>query len=613
MSEQRDRKIKIVSLTNYLIELYNPWKSIALMLLASGIAGLIGGFIIGHSAWAALEGIFAGLFFLALPGIATAYLTMWATRALKKELILRRSAYLAFFSTLILSVIYAVGSVIGSLSVKSLFDLLIFGYALIFAIRTFVLMITRPYSMAQAIPLSLIHTAAGFIVIAFSSSLAVLLPTIPFVTVTATLLLMKFAIALGALLIGTALFIVLINAPMKRNFGLSTFELAGVFLAHWFDQSSAIEEVLKSMSEKVNTLVGIVAFRTKRGIKALFIIPYLHPGPFGEVGGGRMTRIFTQTLEKESGGMAFIPHGIATHDLNPVSSDTIYDVAEQIVGGVGSLKWHEGASKSMRAQKGVSKILGQKFGDSIFMASTFSPQATEDIDFSIGLAVINQLKKDHANVIYADCHNCHQKGDHAILSGDPVVFDLLDATSVLSTKLKREKTSPVRMGVAKDAMADFSLEEGVGPTGLRVAAVEAGRQRTAYVIFDANNMMAGLREDIIAAVKKEGFDEVEVMTTDSHCVNSIRGVENPLGMHIDKRTLVRRAAATAKKALEDIEGAEVGTKMIRVDDVEVMGAQKSAELVSTINSMIAMMKIMSPIIFFLAIVASLLGVMFVPW
>jgi predicted neutral ceramidase superfamily lipid hydrolase len=50
-----------------------------------------------------------------------------------------------------------------------------------------------------------------------------------------------------------------------------------------------------------------------------------------------------------------------------------------------------------------------------------------------------------------------------------------------------------------------------------------------------------------------------------------------------------------------------------VRGIDVLGSQKSIELVSTINSMIAMMKIATPLVFMSALFVALLGVLFIPW
>jgi len=605
MKEVKDRKMKVVSLTNYLIDLHSAKKSIALILLMSVVVGALNNALSGGLGMANLtEGVFLGLYFIALPALLAGYFTSVFSGPTEKRLNYRRSFYLAFFNSLILSVLYLIGAVMPN-RLYGLMDILIFGYVLTFIIRSFVLKITYPYSVFQAIALGSFQSILGYLAILGVGAL------IPGVVVSLPLLIVKVILPLIIFALGIALFILLINAPMKRNFGINTIEVAAAFLENWFDQSTTIEDVLKKIGEKADTLVGLIAFRAKKKVKSLFVIPYVHPGPFGEVGGGKLTRILMERLE--DGMKLFIPHGTATHDLNPTNTASLVLIANEIKKNLGDIEYHNTASHSVRAQKGVAKLIGQKFGNSLFMASTFSPEATEDIDFSIGLAAMNQVKPVYDNVIYADCHNCHRPGDHAVYSGNPVVFELLDAVKKLDSRLDKEKDYKIKMGLGIDPMKDYSYIDGVGPTGLRVAVIETNGQKTAYVIFDANNIVAGLREKIIGELKALGADEVEVMTTDSHCVNSVRGVENPLGMKIRRDILMRRAMKTYKLALDNLEPVEVGTRMIKVRGIDVFGPQRSIELVSTINTMIAMMKIVAPLIFILSLALSLLAVFFVGW
>ena len=605
MKEVKDRKMNVVGLTNYLIDLHSARRSIALIVVMSVIVGAFNNALSGGLGAVNLaDGAFMGLYFIALPALLAGYFTGFLSDPTLKRLNYRRSFYLAFFNSTVLSVLYLIGSVMPN-RIYGLLDILIFGYVLTFIIRSFVLKITYPYSVFQAIALGSLQSLLGYIAILETGIL------IPGIMVSLPILMVKVILPLIIFALGIALFILMVNAPMKRNFGINTIEVAAAFLENWFDQSTTIEDVLKKIGEKADTLVGLIAFRAKKKVKSLFVIPYVHPGPFGEVGGGKLTRILMEQLENDM--KLFIPHGTATHDLNPTNTSSLILIAKEIRKSLKDIEYHGTASHSARAQKGGAKLIGQRFGNSLFMASTFSPEATEDIDFSIGLAAMNQVKPVYDNVIYADCHNCHRPGDHAVYSGNPVVFELLDAVKNLDSRFDKEKGYKIKMGLGIDPMKDYSYIDGVGPTGLRVAVIETNGQKTAYVIFDANNIVAGLREKIIDELKALGANEAEVMTTDSHCVNSVRGVENPLGMKIRKDILVRRAMKTYKLALDNLEPAEVGTRMIRVKGIDVFGPQRSIELVSTINTMIAMMKIVAPLIFILSLTLSLLAVFFVGW
>jgi putative membrane protein len=602
MTQVKDRKMKVITLTNYLIDLHSPQKSAAFILLIPLIAGLIGSVAMGG-----LDGLAAGaeigLLFIAVPALLAGFFTTALTSLTKKELNLRRSFYLAFFNATIISVLYLIGAVM-QLGMYQIIDIIVYGYVLSFIIRSFLLKVAFPYSAAQSILLGSLQPAFACLALLNATML------LPGLSISLMPLLLKILVSLIIFAGGTTLFALLINAPMKRNFGINSFGIVNAFLENWFDQSDAIEKILKSIGEKTSVLIGLISFKAKNRIKTLLIVPYVHPGPFGEVGGGKLTRVLMERLEH--GRRIFIPHGAANHDLNPITTASLHLMADSIGKSLKDIKYYKTASHSIRAQNADVKLIGQRFGNSVFLASTLSPEATEDIDFSIGLAVMNQLK-EYDNVVYADCHNCHRPGYHAIHSGNPIVFDLLDGVKQFESRMAEENDYRIKAGLGMDPLIEYSSIDGIGPMGLRVLVIEANGQKTAYVLFDANNIVAGMRERIIAEIKKLGLDEVEVMTTDSHCVNNVRGVENPLGMKIDKSILVKRAVAACRFALADLEPVEVGSKIIRVDGIDVFGPQRSIELVSMVNTMIAIMKIVAPLIFIASLSLSLLAVFAVGW
>ncbi len=239
-----------------------------------------------------------------------------------------------------------------------------------------------------------------------------------------------------------------------------------------------------------------------------------------------------------------------------------------------------------------------------------NPKQTEDIDFAGGAAAMNEVKQSFPHAIYADCHNSYiNAGKYSIYSSTPKFFNILNASRKVANLLKKEKHGKMKMGFAQNPMGNYKLLDGIGPTGLRVIVLEVNEKRNAYVVFDANNVVTGLRDRMIERIKSLGLDDVEIMTTDSHCVNDLRGVENPLGERIDHEELINHAMDTTKKALEDLEDVEVGGKTILIEDIDVFGPERAAEIVTTIDSIVAVMKIAAPIIFssslFLALAAQL--------
>ncbi|MEM0372239.1 MAG: DUF2070 family protein [archaeon] len=612
----KDKKIQFVSLTNYLRKLPDTKTTTVLTLFASVVIGVLGFAVYVNSinplnlVW---YGSIMGLVFLGIPSVLAGWLSFFITKPMRKELLFNRSSYLAFAGMMVVGITYLLGIICSLGNAKVVFDLMIFGYIIVFAVRVFALMLTHPYNIIQASGIAAIHPALGFAFMVASTQMITTSSVLPLPPISPVLMLAKITIGFSIFLIGVMLIILLINAPAKRIFGASTFKLAGTFLAHWLDGSTAIEKELEPLSEKTDAYVGLASFKAKNRLKSLFIIPYLHPGPFGEVGGGKLTRALTQVCEKELGATVIIPHGTATHDLNPLQTDDIYRIAEECVDAVKKIKHSPSATPSVRVQRGKSKVLAQSFGDSALLISTFAPEPTEDIDFTIGLAVMNKLEKHYKNVICVDAHNSHHPGHHTMYSGDPMMFELIDAMNEAAKKLSKQKKNRLRLGVAVDDMRDYSVREGIGYAGLRAAVISAGKNSTALIVFDANNIVSGAREKIIERIKRLGLDEVEVLTTDTHSVNSIQGVDNPVGARIPVEVLVRRSEEAVKKALKDLEEVSAGTAVIKVKDVEVFGAQKATEIVATINSMVSMLSIIAPLVMGGAIALSLLSVLFIPW
>jgi putative membrane protein len=119
---------------------------------------------------------------------------------------------------------------------------------------------------------------------------------------------------------------------------------------------------------------------------------------------------------------------------------------------------------------------------------------------------------------------------------------------------------------------------------VRVAVVTVAGQRTAYVLVDGNNMDPGVRDRVLDAV--EGVDEVEVMTTDTHVVNTLESV-NQVGGAIDVDALSSLVGDLVEEAIADSESVEVGMATERAQ-VTVFGNDRTETLASHANTAVAM-------------------------
>jgi putative membrane protein len=156
--------------------------------------------------------------------------------------------------------------------------------------------------------------------------------------------------------------------------------------------------------------------------------------------------------------------------------------------------------------------------------------------------------------------------------------ETLEALEMVGANCLKKATSleqlPFEVGAATLIPKEFSLREGMGPGGITVVIVKVGRQKTAYVVIDGNNMVSGLRENILSALDSIGVSEGEVFTTDTHSVNAVilgnRGY-HPIGEAIPHDTLIGYVKEAVLAATANLEPVKAASSSITVPGVKVIG------------------------------------------
>ena len=149
------------------------------------------------------------------------------------------------------------------------------------------------------------------------------------------------------------------------------------------------------------------------------------------------------------------------------------------------------------------------------------------------------------------------------------------------------------VGAASVFPKEFSLKSGMGTGGITATVVEVGKQKTAYVVIDGNNMISGLREKILVALTSLGFDESEVFTTDTHAVSALvtgRRGYHPVGEAMDHQLLIKYICDVAKKAQDNLEVCKVVCRHLVVPKVRVIGEPRLKSLTSLVDDDIQMIK-----------------------
>ena len=413
-------------------------------------------------------------------------------------------------------------------------------------------------------------------------------PAIIQITIKAIVAAVIFVMAIYA-------FIKVIASPFKKNLGIGVLDLLSLFIAHMNEGSNSLEGLFENMSEAIDTIVTFISFKTEEGIKALFISPSVHPGPLGDLGGSNMPTLLANKFDH----FTMVAHGPSTHDFNPIAVSEIDKVEASIRRGLEKVEYSPDASKFVRYNSEKANIGVQFFNEGMVLLSTFAPEAVDDIEFGVGLSMMAQ-SRSRCNVkdsVIVDCHNSFTPESGEVLPGNAEVFQLIE---VIDTIDPHQQKYDIKIGCYEDTMGSLDKHEGIGESGIKTMIIEVDNQRTAYVLFDSNNMEIGFRQEIIDAVSDLEIDEIEVMTTDTHTVNTLSRGYNPIGV-AKRPEIIEYVRLSIQEAIEDLEKVEVGTGTEKIKNLNTFGPKNSTELISTISSVVAVSKIIAPVLLITAL------------
>ena len=590
---------KLVSLTKYIMTLPPTRISLFSMVFLSFIIGCIA-FLLAPSAndsilYSIVYGGSTGFLIFGLMSIMGGGLTQPMVNSFKgRHMKMKQSMFLALASMMIVGVIYLIGSVVSVFTVNNyVLNALIFGCVIAFAFRTLVIWGTSNISLLKSVVISVVQPAlilSMLVVISFLTSVTTNMGDFSIIAIT-----VKIVIASVILVIAIYSFVAVIESPMRKNLGVGGLELLSLALAHITEGSPAMETLFEDIGEPIDTLTGIFSFKGKNGVKAIFLSPCVHPGPLGNIGGGNMPTILSSKFDT----FTMVSHGPSTHDFNPVASKEINKIEKVVKEALNDMDYSESASKFFRVENEGAVIGAQYFGKNLLMLATFAPGGFDDIDFGVGLALMNLAKAscEAQNVVLVDCHNSFKGEGGRVLPGNKEVFELMGAVEKLKAP---EQENGIRVGCSSDPLDNISKEDGIGQSGVKVMVIEVGSQKTAYILLDANNMVIGFRGVILEKVKSLGLDHAEVMTTDTHFVNTMSGGHNPVGTKMQDE-IINGILKCTKEALNDLEDVSVGCKVANIKDIKTFGPLNATELVTTISSIVAVSRIFAPLVFLLAL------------
>jgi putative membrane protein len=542
------------------------YKKVVLFLaLACVCGGLFSTVIIFPSTDGLVNGLFLGVSLLCTNLIIDYVVSAWV---LSHDPIydLRRTAALSMFCwALWLFFIFVGVAVEVPFGLPWWVRLCLLGFSAVLIFRLVVLGSTSSVSYKRLLPASLLQPLSC-IFLFMTSWTSIGYPVGPHI-----FLFLIFSLALGAA--SSFFFIFLLNREGEQTVGVPSLSLLKAFLLNWVaDLNIPFERFLEELGQKQDVEVSLIKFDSSK-LTAVIAVPSIHPGPFKNIGSSLLPSMLKTALEKELNGVVCVPHGLLGHEFDLASQLQSQKIINRVVEFANFEALEARATPFVKVSNESATACCQIFGKSVFLSFSLAPKTTEDLPQELGLFVRQEAEKHGLTCCVVV--NAHNSIDGAVNMQE----GLVNLKSVARTCLERAislRPLPFEVGAATIILKEFSLKHGIGPGGITVLVVKVGEQKTAYVVIDGNNMIAGLREKILSALRSIGIDESEVFTTDTHSVNAVvlneRGY-HPVGEAIDHEKLIGRVKEATLTAMSDLERVNAACRRITVPGVKVIGGK----------------------------------------
>lgn len=312
------------------------------------------------------------------------------------------------------------------------------------------------------------------------------------------------------------------------------------------DNVHHLNKFFESIYTKRRVPISTMIFWKGNKPKAVFVFPYIHPGPFGNVGGSNITEKLRKFTGYEN---LLVFHTTTTHDNNVASDEDVKKIADVIKRAIEmgeKEEKYDRISKALRFKVDGFEVWAQRIGNYPVVALLPTLSIFDDVDLNAGLSLRRRLKKKFDDAAIIDAHNNFD--ENAL----PLTLTAKDMQDIVRRIVELKDDYPLRIGFAQGSLRGKSI----GPDGIKVAVFEYDGKRIAYILLDGNNVKRGLRkkirEEVIGLV-----DEVEVFSTDNHIVNYDIMDLNPFGDRDDWKIIIDKIKDTVKRAIENIEDVEV--------------------------------------------------------
>ncbi len=362
-------------------------------------------------------------------------------------------------------------------------------------------------SLKRAIPISFMQPLIIFIIISF-----LYFNHIFFTNLSVYLF--------GATILTTGVLWAIIIDRLGRPSFASAFKILQAFLKAWTENK--YEEMERIAEEKANSrVVKTLLIKLKSQKNVTIVPPELHPGPFNPIGGSNLPFDIFKFYSKS----AMVMHSISDHSLNIPSHKEV----KKYLDSLNQSTFLESGDKcTIPITQSINdcNCSGLALGKNVILFLSKSPAGMEDIPQEVKLSLEQHSKElGFVQTLIIDSHN--SMGEK-IESKDIDNFIYLGKKCL--EKIKDSEQFLFKVGYANSFQIDQTKNEikkspdlGNGQFGLLTISIK----NKEYVLCwcDSNNMKNGIREKIMNDLNLEGYNIIEICTSDTHSTSGKRNTK----------------------------------------------------------------------------------------
>ena len=288
----------------------------------------------------------------------------------------------------------------------------------------------------------------------------------------------------------------------------STHQLVQAYLASLSEpEPSEVENLLSQRSSESKVSTSQIRIRSKNNNSDFrIVLPGIHPGPFHPVGGSNIPYL----IYKNMNSSAMVMHSISNHSLNLPSKQEVETFLEDLSKSSISSKGIN-CTEPITIQINKSRVVGLLFDKTALLFLSLSPHGMEDIPLHIRNE-IEQFSKNRnfERVLIVDCHNA--MGEEISTTDSE---DMLTAAKSCLDNLVTKEMYPLKFGYANSNDMNIDVPD-LALGGIGVLCLNVNNKKYFLGWADANNMENGVREYVVKQLSENGYDLVEICTSDTH-------------------------------------------------------------------------------------------------